>query len=173
MKNRLIDGIWSLPGASLALAVTGFLSGIVSMFVDLNEQISIRWLIFSFLIFFSLILILLKIISDLLNEKKPAAPFENPIMYVPEEQVFVIRRNDNFVSNILVACYLQKNEFDRLAYLAAVHIVQDKVIQIKILEDLRVLETIPISPDELKAIIVRPVVPVTALKHYSTENLNE
>lgn len=173
MKNRILDEIWSLPGASLALAVTGFLSAIVSMFVDLNGQISIRWLIFSFLLFFSLILILLKIIFDLLNEKKPAAPFENPIMYVPEEQVFVIRRNDNFLSNILVACYLQKSEFDRLAYLAAVHIVQDKVIQIKILVDMGVLEAIPTLPDELKTIIVRPVVPVTALKHYNLENRNE
>jgi hypothetical protein len=176
MKNRLFSGIWSLSGASLFIGVTGFISAIVSMFIDVNEQISVKWLILTFLISFSLILILLKVIFDLSNEKNPAPPFENPIMYAKDEQVFVIKRNDNFLNSILVGCYYQKNEneLDRLAYLAAVHIVQDKVIQIKILVDLEVIETIPTSFDELKTIFVRPVIPVTALKHYyNMESINE
>lgn len=112
-------------------------------------------------------MILLKIIFDLSNEKKPAAPFENPIVYIEDEQVFVIRRNENFLNSILVACYLHRNEIDRLAYLATVHLVQDKIIQIKILVDLGVFNTVPMSPDELKTIVIRPVVPVNALKYFS------
>jgi len=83
---------------------------------------------------------------------------------VRDEEVFVIRRNENFINNIIVGCYILKDDIDRLAYLGVVHLVQDKVIQIKIRYDFKVLGTIPESIDALKNISVRPVVPVTALQ---------
>ena len=72
-------------------------------------------------------------------EKKPPPPFETPIRYLDGEAIFVIRRNDNFLNSIIVGCYLRQDEVDKLAYLAVVHIVQDKVIQIKIRADLGIL----------------------------------
>jgi len=174
MTNKILGAIFSLSGASIAIGVLGFMAGIVTIFVDVNSELSIKWLLFIVLILASIILILLKLIYDLSQETAPPPTFEVPIRYVSDEQVFVIRRNENFINNIVVGCYVRKDDIDRLAYLGVVHLVQDKVIQIRIRADFDVLEKIPESSDELKNIIVRPVVPVTALQQLSNlENPND
>jgi len=173
MKDKILHVIFSLSGASIAIGVLGFMSGIVTIFIDVNSQLSIKWILLIVLIFFSLVLILLKVIYDLSQIIEPVPPFEIPIRYVEDEQVFVIKRNENFLNNIVVGCYVQKDEIDRLAYLGVVHLVQDKVIQIKIRADFQILKEIPVSIDSLKSIVVRPVVPVTALQQFSNlENTN-
>lgn len=173
MTNKILGAIFSLSGASIAIGVLGFMAGVVTIFVDVNSELSIKWLLFIVLVLVSIILILLKLIYDLSLETAPPPTFEVPIRYVSDEQVFVIRRNENFINNIVVGCYVRKDDIDRLAYLGVVHLVQDKVIQIRVRADFEVLENIPESSDELKNIIVRPVVPVTALQQLSNlENPN-
>lgn len=174
MTNKILSAIFSLSGASIAIGVLGFMAGVVTIFVDVNSDLSIKWLLLVVLILVSFIIILLKIVYDLSEETTPPPTFEVPIRYVPDEQVFVIRRNENFINNIVVGCYVQKDDIDRLAYIGVVHLVQDKVIQIKVRADFEVLEKIPESGDALKNIIVRPVVPVTALQQLSNlENPND
>lgn len=156
-----------MSGASLIIAAAGFLSALVTMFVDINDKISIKILLLIVFLFASFLLILFKIIYDLTNEKQPVAPFEHPIKFISDEKLFIIRRNENFVNNIIVGCYLQLDDVDRLAYLAVVHLVQDKVIQIRIHSDLGLLKAIPSSTNELRNLIIRPVVPVTALQQFT------
>jgi hypothetical protein len=163
MRQRLVDAIFSLSGLAIAIGTLGFLSGIVTLFVDTSSVLSIKWLLFTLLISISAALIFLKIIFDIISGDGEQSFSENPIRYVAEEKVFVIRRNYNFLNNIIVGCYVHQNEIDRLAYLGVVHLVQDAVIQIKIEIDMGVLEKVPESPIELKSIFVRAVVPVTAL----------
>jgi hypothetical protein len=167
MKDKIISTAFSLPGVSILIGVLGFLSSLVTIFINVNEQLSIKWLLFSILISIVIILILLKVIYDLSQEIKPPQPFEHPIRYFPEEQVFVIRRNENFLNTIVVGCYAQQSEIDRLAFLGVVHLIQDKVIQIKVQFDYGVFESMPSTDDQLKNIVVRPVVPVTALQQLS------
>lgn len=171
MQSKITSTLFSFNGASVFIGVVGFFSALVTIFFNVNQDISIKWLFFVLVLSISLGIILLKIIFDLLQEKIPAAPFENPIRYVDTEQVFVIRRNENFINNIVVGCYSIQDEIDRLAYLGVVHLVQDKVIQIKIRQDYGVLSKIPLTQEELKSLVIRPVVPVTALQSLSnTEN---
>ena len=173
MNEKILKGVFSLSGASIMIGLVGFMSGLVGLFVDVNTQLSIKWLLLVLLIATSLLLILLKVIYDLAQETRPPAPFEHPIRYVPEENVFIIRKNENFHSSIIVGCYAQMDEVDRLAYLGVVHLVQDKVIQIRIQCDYSVLSKIPSTQEELKNIFIRSVVPVTALPQFNTmENTN-
>ncbi|MDD2467922.1 MAG: hypothetical protein PHI97_28420 [Desulfobulbus sp.] len=166
MKEKIFQNIFSLSGSAIAIGVVGGMSGFVTLFVDVNTQLSIKWLLLTMLISISLTIILLKMIYDLSTETKPPAPFENPIRYVKEEEVFVIRRNENFLNNIIVGCYAQINEIDRLAYIGVVHLVQDKVIQIKIKADMGALNKIPMLTEELNNITIRPVVPITAIEQF-------
>jgi hypothetical protein len=166
MKEQIAKAIFSLAGASILIGVVGFMSGLVTIFVNVNEQLSVKWLLFSSLVSISLVLILLKVIYDLSQEIKPPPPYEHPIRYVSDEQVFIIRRNENFLNSIVVGCYAVTDEIDRLAYLGVVHLVQDKVIQIKVRADYSVLPQIPSTQEELKNIVIRPVVPVTALEQF-------
>ncbi|WP_152662883.1 hypothetical protein [Halomonas sp. HG01] len=164
MTSRILSSIFSFSGASVAIGVMGFMAGFVTLFVDVDSAVSIKWLLLIVLVFLSLILIFLTLIYDLHQEVDPLPTYETPVRYVSDENVFVIRKNDNFVNNIVVGCYVNKDGIDRLAYLGVVHLVQDKVIQIKIRYDFDVLEEIPSSNEDLKRIEVRPVVPVTALQ---------
>lgn len=173
MNEKILKGIFSLSGASITIGLVGFMSGLVGLFVDVNALMSIKWLLFALLLETSLILILLKVIYDLAQETRPPPPFEHPIRYMAEENVFIIKKNENFHNSIVVGCYAQMDEVDRLAYLGVVHHVQDKVIQIRIVWDYSVLTKIPSTQEELKNIFIRSVVPVIALQQFNTmENAN-
>ena len=144
------------------------------MFIDVNDKVSIKWLILSIISTSIIILILLKITYDLSIEKNPHPPFELPIKLIEKEGIFVIRRNENFINNIILGCYAQIDEVDRLAYLAVVHLIQDKIIQVKIIANFSILEKIPSTHEELKNLIIRPVVPFTAISQLnSLENKND
>lgn len=163
MKNRLTDAAWSFSGLSLAVGALGFLSSVVQLFVDVTLEISIKWLLFTVWLSLTVLLVLFKIIYDLHNEKRPAAPFEVPISYIPEQQIYVIRRNDNFLNNIVVGCYLRQDEVDTLACIGVVHIVQEKIIQIKIHSAFIEQYSPSNTPDFLARLVIRPVVPIDAL----------
>jgi hypothetical protein len=166
MKERILKGIFSLSGVSLLLAVAGFVSAVVTMFVDVASTVPTKVVIFIVLLATSAIVILLKLLNDAIDITAPAPPFEHPIKVLPNEKIIVIRRNENFVNNIVVGCYLYQDEIDQLAYIAVVHLIQDKVIQIKIRTDLGLVEKLPTTKLELQALIIRPVVPVTALHYF-------
>jgi len=166
MKDK-ITKTFSSSGFPYLIGVVGFSSSLVTMFINVNDQLSIKWLIFSLVISTTVILILLKIIYDLSQERKPSLPFEHPIKYYPEDQIFIIKKNDNFINSIVVGCYAQQDERDRLAYLGVVHHVQDTVIQIKIRFDFGIVEKMLFTSEQLKNITVRPVVPMTALEQFS------
>lgn len=163
MKEKIINAFFSLSGASISIGVLGFLASVVTIFIDVNSQVSTKILLLSIYVTITLSLILLKIIYDLSHEIKPPPPFEHPIRYVPDEGVFVIKRNEIFLNSIVVGCYAQIDEIERLAYIGVVHIVQDKVIQIKVLVDCKKLSDIPVTPENLKKIVIRPVMPISAI----------
>jgi len=105
-----------------------------------------------------------KLIYDLANEKRPPAPFETPIKYLHGEQLLLIRRNENFTNQIVVGCYSNIDDVERLLFLGAVHHVQDNFIQIRILPN--AAQTAPLINEatDLKTIFVRPVVPLSAIQ---------
>lgn len=152
----------------MALGSLGFLSGFVQLFIDTSLQLSVKWLLALVWVSLSLILVLLKITYDLHNEKRPSPPFEVPFKYLPDQQILVIRRNDNFLNNIVVGCYLQQEDIDTLACIGVVHIVQEKVIQIRVVGNFLGQATPPTSTDSLSRLVVRPVVPVDALNQLSS-----
>lgn len=165
MKGRL----FSFSGISIIVGVVGFVSSMVTIFIDVHADISVKWLLLSIILSLILTIVLLKTIYDLSNKSKPESFFEVPIKYIDDEGVFIIRRNDNFLNNILVGCYATRDEVDRLAYVGFVHLVQDKMIQIKIRNDYGVLQNIPTTSEELRNITIRPVVPISALSQITTQ----
>ncbi len=164
MNNKILNTIFSLTGLSITIGVLGFLSSIVTLFIDINSQISVKWLLFVIVLSLSIIFILLKVIYDQFLEVAHAPPFETPIKYISEENILLIRKNENFLNSIIVGCYQQKDEIDRLVYLGQVYLVQEKLIQIKLTYDMGVLNEFPKSIEELKNLEIRPVLPVTVLE---------
>lgn len=163
MKDRINQAIFSLTGISLAVGAAGFLSALVTMFVNTSEQVSIKWVLFVLWLFLTLVIILLKLLFDLAAEKKVPLPYEIPIKYLSYDQILLIRRNEHFENQIVVGCYSNVDDVERLLSLGAVHHVQDQFIQIKLLPTTSPDEK-GVGPDiDIKTILVRPGVPLSAL----------
>lgn len=171
MRNLVWHKVVSFSSVAIAVGVVGFVSSIVTLFINIEMQISVKWLLAIVVIFSSILLIMLKLIYDVSRQTTPP-PSETPIRYLPDEQIFVIRRNVHFMNHIIVGCYEKKDEIDRLAYLGVVHLVQDRIIQVKIRKDLGIIKSDPISRSSLNDIEIRPVVPTTAFEHYDNREVD-
>lgn len=170
MKDRINQAIFSLTGISLAVGAAGFLSALVTMFVNTSEQVSIKWILFLLWLFLTVVIILLKLLFDIAAEKKIAPPYEIPIRYLRNDQILLIRRNEHFGNQIVVGCYSNVDDVERLLSLGAVHHVQEQFIQIKLLPATSPEETGVGQDTDLKTILVRPVVPLSALQAQSMRN---
>ena len=168
MNNRINAMLFSTTGASYAVAAVGVLSAIVTLFVDVSQSLSIKWLLFLIWLSITIFLCLMKIISDLIDEKKPPSPYEIPFRYLPESKIFLIRQNNNFSNQIIVAGYSVVDEVEKLQFLGNVHLVQDMLIQIMIVHVENAIDFDKFCNTEMaKQLIIRPVVPWDALKKYS------
>ena len=148
----------------MAVGAAGFLSALVTMFINTSQEISVKWMLLAIWLFSTVAIILLKLVFDLVNEKRPPAPYEVPIKYLSDDQILLIRRNENFGNQIVVGCYSNVDDIERLIFLGAVHHIQERFIQIRILPTSSSNEA-PINPNiDLKTILVRPVVPFSAIQ---------
>ena len=170
MRDRIGKAVFSLTGISLAVGAAGFLSALVTMFINTSDQVSIKWILFILWLFLTVAIILLKLVFDLSSEKKISAPYETPIRYLPSDNILLIRRNEHFGNQIVVGCYSNIDDVERLLSLGAVHHVQEKYIQIKLLPATSPDETGVGSNTDIKTILVRPVVPLSAIQAQSMRN---
>lgn len=170
MNDRINQAIFSLTGISLTVGAAGFLSALVTMFVNTSEQVSVKWILFLLWLFLTIVIILLKLLFDIAAEKKISPPYEIPIRYMPNDQILLIRRNEHFGNQIVVGCYSNVHDVERLLALGAVHHVQEQFIQIKLLPATSPDETGVGQDTDLKTILVRPVVPLSALNAQSMRN---
>jgi|EndMetStandDraft_8_1072994.scaffolds.fasta_scaffold22826_3 hypothetical protein len=171
MKDRISSAVFSLSGLSIALGALGFLSGVVQLFIDTSAQISVKWLLLALWMAASFLLVSLKLIHDISSEVQPPAAFETPIKFLPDDNILVIRRNENFSNSIVVGCYVRQDDIDTLACVGVVHIVQDRVIQIK-LHNLRDSSNFS-SKDALARLVIRPVIPIDALNQFSVAGASD
>lgn len=128
----LKDKLWRI--ASIAFGAAGFLSALVTMFINTASDVSIKWLIFLSWIFSIIIVVLISIIVDMVKEGKKSfpTPYEKPLKIINNESIIVIRKNETFSNNIIVGCYLTSDEVEKLVCIAYVYHTQEKIVQLKI-----------------------------------------
>lgn len=165
MKNDILNKIFSFTSVSIIIGVVGFLSGIVQLFIDVNHQISVKWILFLMILCLSIIIILMKIIFDLSKfQYKPA--FEKPIncMINKDDRVtFLIRENEHFKYNIIIAGYAQRNQLDTILFVGYVEHIQEKMLHIHVvkwLEEIDLYDNLGnLKQEVLSSIEIRPVIP--------------
>lgn len=154
----------SIP--SVAFGAAGFISAIVTMFVNTSNTLSVKWFIFLTWIFLTVIVVLIKVIIDTENElsKKKPLPFERPLGLPDNDGILVIRKNEAFANNIIIGIYFVNEEIERPAFAAHVHHVQDKIIQIKIIKGFLPEDKMEILRQKgVSSLIVRPNIPYDLL----------
>ncbi|WP_024955926.1 hypothetical protein [Sulfurospirillum arcachonense] len=171
MYDYIKLNIFSISGISISIGVLGFLSGITTIFLDVNSSLSVKWFLFIILIFISIFIIFLKIMHDLWIKSEIHKSHEVPIKAILEDQILVIRKNDNFINNILVGCYSINDDIERLAYIGVVHHVQDKLIQIRLIQNKGILKQSPYDKEAFNTLIIRPVIPFNAITEIKQEEI--
>jgi hypothetical protein len=172
MLAEIKKHFFSFSGLSITLGVLGFLSGIVQLFIDVNAKISVKWLLLTWLILFSVCFILLKIIFNVLQSRRVITGQESPIKYLDREEILIIRKNESFLNNILVGCYMAEDGVEQLVLIGVVHHVQEKLIQIKVIRKLTGETPMLDIKSQLKNIIIRPVIPYSILSYIERKEDN-
>lgn len=150
---------------AIFIGVLGGLSAFVTMFIDVESKISVKWLLLMALIAITLISILVKIAGDIGNNKPPAMRvYEKPINSKPNDEIYVIRVNPLFNHNSLVGGYHVVNDIETISFLGYVFHVQEKLIQIKLIKTLNV-NFDPFNETVVSNIIIRPVIPFETIKN--------
>lgn len=153
-----------LPSLSSALiGATGFLSALVTMFVDVQSTLSIKWFIFLTWLFITIFILMIKRIRELEDQNRQLLPlpFEKPIKILEDKGIILIRKNKTFANNIVVGCYFTSDDVEKLAFSAHVYHTQDNFVQLKILknycsdEERKILALNGVA----SSLIVRPNIP--------------
>jgi hypothetical protein len=163
MIDRIGRNLFSFSGISILVGSTGIASALVTMFVETSNDVSVKWLIFVCWLSLTIFIVLLKTISDLSAVKDAVEPYEHPIKSIPEDNLLIIRKNETFLRDIIVGCYFRDGEIERLSHLGLVHLVQDKIIQIKIIRNFGIMDELPKTKSQLSSMYIRSVVPITAI----------
>jgi hypothetical protein len=166
-KRKISENLFGFSAVSICVGVLGGLSALVTMFVDVNQTVSVKWLLFVMTASCFIFIVLLKSIHDVARDKTPEASHEKPIRFVEHSSILVIRRNENFLNNIVVGCYTNEDDLETLAYVGVVHLIQEKIIQIKIVHDLGIFGKYPLSAEDLSKIVIKSVVPATTISYLS------
>lgn len=152
--------------SSVAFGAAGFLSAIVTMFINTSNSLSVKWFIFLTWVFATITVVLVKIIINSEKEfnKKNPLPFEHPMGFPDEEGILLIRKNEAFANNIIIGIYFVNDEMERPAFAAHVFHVQEKIIQIKIIKSFLSEEKMQLLQQKgFSSLIVRPNIPYDLL----------
>ncbi|MGU5551864.1 hypothetical protein [Aeromonas hydrophila] len=136
MKERVSSAIFSLNGLSMFIGVTGFISSLVTLIFDLNQLISVKWIIGLLIISVTIICILFKVIHDSSNMVETMPYEEKAIDYLDDGNVLVIRKNDSFSTGNIVSIYKVRDSVLSFIGFGIVDHTQSKIIQIKPLIEL-------------------------------------
>jgi hypothetical protein len=160
--EKIRSQFFSLSFIAIAVGVAGFISTIITMFVDTEQSISIKWIIFICWIFTTTTVVLIKLINDLMSRDLHQTPstFEKPIKLMLDRNLILIRKNELFLDKSIVGCYCIEDDFESIAFIATVSHVQDKFMQIKIISDLRGKQEKKIIDNQgISSLIIRPNIP--------------
>lgn len=135
MKN-IIKRILSYNSVSLIIGVLGGLFGFVPIFVDYNAEVSVRWFIFTIIISLFIILILLKIISDVAIKIKQLSNPSISVISIKENGEILLTRRNTLIErySMLVSIYYIKNDLEILLGTGYVSMIQDNFVQVRLYE---------------------------------------
>lgn len=132
IKNSL-NKILSLNGISILIGIVGGVVGLLSIFVDWDWKISIKWL--ALLLIFSLFLILISLllIHELYKRLEQRKNFKFKVLkFSPENNLMLVENSKNLEFSQTVSIYYNFNKFQIPLGLGFVENIHENFTQIKI-----------------------------------------
>jgi hypothetical protein len=114
MVKEKLKKIFSFNGIALIIGIVGGLAGYFTILVtEWNFQLSLKWLVFTIYISFTIILILIKLVADLNTELKVKHPNTTTVFrYIPETDAFLIHKNDFLGHSAMVSIFYLDDSFE-------------------------------------------------------------
>lgn len=157
---KLSKKVTSEKGGYILIAVIGFVSSIVTLFIDVNQSTSVRWIIFLVCLFATVTIIFIRIIIEIASAKRIDSSI-NIVKYYQDREVFLIKTNVPISFNTLLSIYVQKDDYEDLYALGYVQNVQEnKLVSVKVIK--KFIEE-PQPQDLLERSIIKTSLPYNRL----------
>lgn len=134
IKQKLKD-ILTLNGISILIGIVGGLFGIISIFIDWNTKLSIKWFAALWIIYSFLLIILIKLTYDVYKSHDQKIKKNNKVIKFSNiDSLLLVENNNNLEYSQRVSIYYIKNDFQLLFADGYVQNIQEKFVQIKVLQ---------------------------------------
>jgi hypothetical protein len=158
MKNIILQVITE-KGFYIFLAVVGFLSSLTTMFIDINSQISIKWVLALLTFSLFILIIFFSILNKVIWEKQIVDTIKI-IKVIKEQNRLIIKTNQKISLNSLLTVYADNEQHEDLQCLCYVENIQENgLLSIKILK----LYSNDLNENLVKKGIVKTTMPITIL----------
>lgn len=134
MIKQKLEEILSLNGISILIGIVGGTLGIMSIFIDWNTQLNIKWFAALCIIYSFVLIISIKLTYDVyLSHKIRVAKDNKVIQFSNTDLLLLVENNGNLEFSQSVSIYYIKNNFQILLANGYVQNIQEKFVQIKII----------------------------------------
>lgn len=134
MVKEKLGEIFSLNGISILIGIVGGIVGLLSIFIDWNAKLSIKWFALLWIICSFMMLILGKLVFELYKSHSHYSTNPNKVIkYSATESLLLLEKTGNLEIMQSVSLSYIKNNFQLPLADGFVQNVQDKFVQVKII----------------------------------------
>jgi len=133
MIRQKLGRILSFNGISILIGIVGGVFGIISIFIDWNTQLSVKWFAALWIICSFILIISVKLTYDIYNTNTLKNVNSKVLQFSNINLLLLVENNNNLEFSQTVSIYYIKNNFQLLFANGYVQNIQDKFVQIKII----------------------------------------
>lgn len=147
-------------GMYILIAVVGFISSIVTLFIDIKDSVSIRWLVLLVCLFLTISIILVRIIIEIAQSKRIIDSIKI-VRYYNNRDLFLVKANFPVPFNSLLSIYIQMDGYEELYGIGYVENVQENdLLSVKVVKKFTEIQE---NQDFLKQTIIKTSLPYNRL----------
>lgn len=134
MIKQKLEYILSLNGISILIGIVGCILGIMSIFIDWDTQLSIKWLAALWITYSFILIVSMKLTYDIYMMHKLRLKTNNKVIqYSSTDLLLLVQNNQNLEYSQSVSIYYLKDDFQLLMASGYVQNIQEKFVQIKMI----------------------------------------
>jgi hypothetical protein len=134
MIKQKLEYILSLNGISILIGIVGGILGIMSIFIDWDTKLSIKWLAALWITYSFILIVSMKLTYDMYMMHKLRLKTNNKVIqYSSTDLLLLVQNNQNLEYSQSVSIYYLKDDFQLLMASGYVQNIQEKFVQIKMI----------------------------------------
>ncbi|CAD0001552.1 hypothetical protein [Flavobacterium salmonis] len=133
MIKQKLENILSLNGISILIGIVGGVFGIISVFIDWETQLSIKWFAALWIVYSFVLIISIKLTYDISKTHSLKRINSKILQFSRANLLLLAENNNNLEFSQTVSIYYIKDNFQLFFANGYVQNIQEKLVQIKII----------------------------------------